>query len=263
MFTSPGAIALKTPFFSIYWYGIILAVAFLVGQFIVLTLAKKEYNDKSTIDHIYEIAFWALICGIVGARLYYVILGFDYYSAHLPEIIMVQNGGLSIHGGLIGGILGTIFYCKNKKIDFFKYADLYALGLPIAQSIGRWGNFFNSEAFGLPTNLPWGVYIPLNNRPIDLALYEYFHPTFLYESLWDIFIFVILFFILKKYFFKKQGVLFFSYLILYSIGRIFIECIRTDSVLNLFGIPVAIIVCFLTIIVSVVALRYVTNCKSE
>ena len=258
MFTSPGAIAISILNLDIYWYGIILAVAFIVGQLVAFGIAKKEYpKDTSIAEHLYELAFWTLICGILGARLYYVILSLDFYSSHIAEIFMLNHGGLSIHGGIIGGLLGGGFYCKSHHLNFLKYADLYALGLPIAQAIGRWGNFFNSEAFGLPTTLPWGIYIPPNSRPLLYEFNEFFHPTFLYEFLWNILIFLILYFIVKKFFFKKHGVLFCSYLILYSIGRILIEFIRIDAVLEIFGISVAIWVCFLTILIALFFLIYI------
>ncbi len=257
MFVSPGAVAIQTPFFTIYWYGIILALAFVFGQFIVLKIAKKEYNDTQIQENLYELAFWTLLGGIFGARLYYVILSLDYYCLHINEIFFFQQGGLSIHGAIIGGLISGIVFCKIKQLNFAKYADLYALGLPLAQAIGRWGNFFNSEAFGLPTNLPWGVFIPVNNRPFLYEFNEFFHPTFLYESIWNIFVFLILYFVIKKYFFQKKGVLFFSYLILYSIGRIFTESIRIDSVLNIAGIPIAILVCIFTIIFSAFCLLFI------
>ena len=254
MFTSPGAIAVNTAHITIYWYGIIMAAAFLVGLFVVIIFAKKEYKEENIFDTLTDIAFWALLGGILGARLYYVLLSLSYYIKHPLEIIMLQNGGLSIQGALLGGIIAVLIYTKKTKTEFLKYADLYALGLPVAQAIGRWGNFFNSEAFGLPTTMPWGVFIPEILRPDAYSMNEYFHPTFLYESLWNIFVFLILFFVIKKHFFKNKGVLFFSYLILYSFGRILIEIIRVDSVLNIIGIPVAIWVCIITIIISVVFL---------
>ena len=251
MFTSPGAIALSFLNINIYWYGIILAFAFVAGQFVAIKIAQKEYpKDTSVVENLYELAFFTLVGGILGARIYYVILSFSYYSSHIGEIFMLQQGGLSIHGAIIGGLICGGLYCKFQKLNFLKYADLYALGLPIAQAIGRWGNFFNSEAFGLPTNLPWGVYIPPNNRPLLYEFNEFFHPTFLYESLWNILVFLILYFVIKKYFFQKHGILFFSYLILYSLGRILVESIRIDAVLEFLNISIAIWVCILTIIIA-------------
>ncbi len=250
MFTSPATIAFETPYFTIHWYGIVLAVAFLVGQFVVMKISKKEYNDNQMLENLADIAFWTLLGGVIGARLYYVLLSFDYYIHNLHEIIMIQQGGISIHGAILGGVIAGLIYCKVKKLEFFKYADLYALGLPVAQAIGRWGNFFNSEAYGLPTNLPWAVFIPPISRPDAYLDYEFFHPTFLYESLWNILIFLILYFVLKKVAFNKHGVLFFSYLLLYSIGRILIEYIRIDSVLNVLGLPIAIWASLIIIYIS-------------
>lgn len=261
MFTSPGNIAISCEYFTIYWYGIILAIAFIVGLFTVVTIAKKEYKDEKIVNNVFEIAFWVLLCGILGARLYYVILCANYYSSHLLEIFMIQNGGLSIQGGLIGGILGGLIYCKKHKLSFLQYADLYAFGLPVAQAIGRWGNFFNSEAFGLPTTLPWGVFIPQQNRPYAYEFSEFFHPTFLYESLWNILVFLILYFIIRKDFFNKKGIIFFSYLFLYSLGRMYIETIRIDSVLNIFNVPVAMWVCFITMLISYVAIKKLNSDK--
>ena len=260
MFTSPGAIAIQTPYFNIYWYGIILAIAFLTALFIVVNIAKNEYSeDKKIPDTFYDIGFWVLLGGIFGARLYYVLLSPNYYLSNLKEIFMIQHGGLSIHGAVLGGIIAGAILCKIKKMDFFKYADLCALGLPIAQAIGRWGNFFNSEAFGLPTNLPWGIFIPENARPTMYASFEYFHPTFLYECIWNILVFLILFFVIKKFFFKCHGIAFFAYLILYSLGRIAIEFIRIDSVLNILGISIAVWASILTIIISIIFIIFISK----
>ena len=184
MFSSPGAIAFSTKYITVYWYGIIVAFAFLVAQFFIIYVANKEYKEEKLADTIYELAFLALLGGIIGARLYYVFLGLPYFLNNPIEIIMVNHGGLSVHGGLLGGIIAGFIYLKKNKLSFLKYADLYALGLPIGQAIGRWGNFFNSEAFGLPTNLPWGVYIPKNLRPDTYINYDYFHPTvFCFEKI--------------------------------------------------------------------------------
>lgn len=262
MFVSPGAIALKTQFFTIYWYGIVLAVAFVVGLFVALKIAKHIYNDKKVCDEIFDSALWALLGGILGARLYYVLLSLPYYISNPNEIFFIQQGGLSIHGAIIGGLIGGGIFCKIKKADFLKYADIYALGLPIAQAIGRWGNFFNSEAFGKPTALPWGLYIPAQNRPLEFQFYDFFHPTFLYESLWNLFVFLILYFVLRKICFRYKGALFFAYLILYSFGRILIENVRIDSVLNIAGIPVAIWISLVTIIISVISLFIILKNKN-
>ncbi|MDD3594312.1 MAG: prolipoprotein diacylglyceryl transferase [Candidatus Gastranaerophilales bacterium] len=251
MLSSPGAIAISTPFISIYWYGIIVAFAFFIGLGAAAYFGKKIYNDNNVIENIYEIAFWVLLGGIVGARLYFVLLSLPYYLQNPVEILMINKGGLSIHGGLLGGMIAGYFYIKKHNLSFFKYADLFALALPLGQAVGRWGNFFNSEAFGKPADIWWGVKIPLENRPEIYKAFEVFHPAFLYESLWNIFIFLVLYFVIKRFFIAKEGIVFFSYLLLYSIGRILIETVRVDSVLNILEIPVAVWVSLVLCAVSV------------
>ena len=228
MFTSPGNVAISCEYFTIYWYGIILAIAFIVGLLVISSVAKKEYQEEQIVNNVFEIAFWVLLCGILGARLYYVILCFNYYSSHLLEIFMIQNGGLSIQGGLIGGILAGLIYCKKHKLSFLQYADLYAFGLPVAQAIGRWGNFFNSEAFGRPTTLPWGVFIPQQNRPYAYEFSELFHPTFLYESVLNFLLFLFLYFFILKRYKSHYGIISGAYLTIYAILHMLIEPLSLD-----------------------------------
>jgi phosphatidylglycerol---prolipoprotein diacylglyceryl transferase len=239
MFASPGAIAFKFGVFTIYWYGIIIAVSFLIGLFVVLKIAKERYNSHTVEDNIYNLAFLVLPGALIGARLYFVLFNLDYYLLNPLDIIMINKGGLSIHGAILGGFLTGICYTFKKKLPTLMYADLFSMGLVLGQAIGRWGNFFNSEAFAKPTNLPWKLYIPPLMRPEKYANEAFFHPAFLYESLWDIFVFFILYFFIWKKYSDKKGTVFFSYLILYSIGRICIESIRIDSIFNFLGLPVA------------------------
>ena len=136
-----------------------------------------------------------------------------------------------MHGGLIGGLLSIIIFCKSKKINLKTFIDILMPSIILGQSIGRWGNFFNNEAFGVPTNLPWKLFIPMQNRPIEFINYEYFHPTFLYESLWNFIIFIILIIIFNKQNktnFVRPGFISCLYLIFYSFGRFWIEALRTD-----------------------------------
>lgn len=157
--------------------------------------------------------------GIVGARLYYVVFNWGYYSQNLWRIVNLREGGLAIHGGVIAGVISGYIYCKSKNMDFFDVADMVAPGLVLAQAIGRWGNFANSEAHGGPTDLPWAIEVGG----------EMVHPTFLYESIWNILIF---FFLMWRYRNKEfNGELFLLYGILYSVGRYFIEGLRTDSLM--------------------------------
>lgn len=228
MFQSPGAVAIKLGDLTIHWYGILIAVAFLVGLFVCLRVAReKNENPEDFID----LATLILIFAIIGARLYYVIFNWNDYASDLLNIFKIWEGGLAIHGGIIGGLLAGYFYTKYKNLSFAKYCDITCVGLILGQAIGRWGNFFNSEAFGTPTDLPWKLFIPFDKRPPDFSYHEFFHPTFLYESLWDIFVFCILYYILRKRLNELNGALFFCYLGLYSLGRFFIEALRTDSLL--------------------------------
>ncbi|MCR5261114.1 MAG: prolipoprotein diacylglyceryl transferase [Candidatus Gastranaerophilales bacterium] len=254
MFQAPvERIAFYIGNYPIMKYGITMGLAIAVSVCLLLFFRKKYYSSFSE-DVIVDLSCIVIFAGIVGARLWYVLLNADYFSSNLAETVMIHHGGISIQGAIIGGIIGGYFYTKKKNLNFLKLADLYALVLPIGQAIGRWGNFFNSEAFGRPCDLPWKMFVSPENRPFLYKDFDYFHPAFLYESIVNVLIFVILFFFLRKVFKDKDGCIFFSYLLLYSAARYFIEFIRIDSVLDIFGIPVAVFVCVLFIIVSVAGL---------
>lgn len=258
MFQSPGAEALKLGPLSIHWYGILIAIAFLVGIFICSKVARdKGENPESFMD----LAPLVLISAIVGARIYYVIFNWAYYSDNLLNIIKIWEGGLAIHGGIIGGLIAGYSYTRFKHLSFLKYCDITCVGLVIGQAIGRWGNFFNSEAFGIPTDLPWKLFIPPDKRPDEFINYDYFHPTFLYESLWDLIIFLILYFVLRKKLENYNGALFFSYMGLYSIGRLFIESLRTDSLMLFNEIKAAQIISIVFIVISVIGIKLLVKRK--
>jgi len=247
---SPGETFLNLGFLSIRWYGFLISISVLIGLFISKKLAKER-----NIDPLYISEFLPLLitCSIIGARAYYVIFEWRQYSGdnffsylqlfnnsiQIPSFLAIWEGGIAIHGGLIGGLLSTIFFCKSKNIHLKTFIDILIPSIILGQSIGRWGNFFNSEAFGLPTNLPWKLFIPIQNRPIEFINYEFFHPTFLYESLWNFLIFIILIIIFKKQSktnFVRPGFISCIYLIGYSFGRFWIEALRTDP-LCLGGLP--------------------------
>ncbi len=206
---------------------------------------------------IWDFSAYVLIAGILGARLYYCLLNPVYYCQNPLEILDFREGGLSIHGGLIAGISALVFLAGKYNLGVLKILDAFACGTSVAQSIGRWGNFFNSEAFGAPTNLPWKLYIPPVNRPADYINFPYFHPTFLYESILDVGIFLILLWIMKKFARKAPGVTVFTYLILYSAVRIIVESLRLDSALNISGIPIAQIVSVIFIFSGVLGLAII------
>ena len=255
MFKSPSDIFLSFWGINIYYYGLFIALAVIIG-FLISSLVMRKYYPDLNRDNLYDLMLWVIPFGILGARIYYVLLCLGYYMKNPLEIFMIQNGGLSIHGALIGGILGGYIFLKRRRLSFFKYADILSYGLPVAQAIGRIGNFFNSEAYGKPTELPWSVFIPVEKRHLEYIDYSTYHPTFLYEGIGDIFIFLILFFLIRKIFDGKDGGVFFSYLILYSAFRLVIESVRIDSVLNIFGIPIASCVSILIICISSVFLHY-------
>lgn len=210
--------------FAIRIYGIIIAAAVLVGYFVARFSAWRFGISREEVD---DIAFWITIFAILGARIYYVLINWSYFSANVSEIYKIWHGGISIYGGIIAGIIFILLYGRNKAYSVYQLLDLAAIALPLAQALGRFGNFFNQEAFGIPTNLPWKMYVSILNRPEGYQAFSYFHPTFLYEALWS----VAVYFILTKFLMvkAKPGVIAGSYLGLYSVGRFFIEGLRLDS----------------------------------
>ncbi len=250
MFKSPGDVFFSIGSLDIYYYGITMALGCLAGVLTAYFVFKK-YNSDKNYDAIIDVAVYAVIFGLLGARLYYCLLNFQYYLHNPFEIFFFRQGGLSIHGGLIAGVLALVISSKKAKLPVLNVLDAFACGTVLGQAIGRWGNFFNSEAFGYPTDLPWKLFIPIQNRPVQLMNFQYFHPTFLYESLLDICIFVILYFVMKKFAVNRAGYTLFIYLILYSCVRLFVEHFRIDSAAYVAGIPVAQIVSVLLILLSV------------
>lgn len=249
MFVSPGEIAFGFYGVDVHYYGIVMACSILLGVAVAKRICESFYKNIDT-EVIYDISPIVILGAIIGARLYYCLLSLKYYVLSPLEIFMVWQGGLSIHGALIGGLLSGLWYAKRHNLPFLKLCDIFTYGVVLGQALGRWGNFFNSEAFGNPTDLPWKLYIPIYKRPLVFLQNDFFHPTFLYESLADILIFLVLFFIVRKLSKGKDGIIFFTYLILYSIVRILIEQIRIDSVLNLFNIPVAQLISLVLLVIG-------------
>lgn len=202
----------------VYWYGIIIALGFCLAIFYGYTEAKRTGLKT---DHIANVVLVAAPIAIIGARLYYVIFSWKDYKDNLLDIFAVWEGGLAIYGGLIAACLAGFVYCKIAKVKFFELADIAVGGFFIGQSIGRWGNFMNCEAYGGPTSLPWKMGVMEHGKMI------FVHPTFLYESLWNAAGFLILFLVRKKK--QYHGQLSSFYLIWYGLGRVWIEGLRTDS----------------------------------
>ena len=235
--------------FNIYWYGIIMAIAILVGFLSADFFSKfRGFSKGFIIDN----SFILIFIGLLGARLYYCILNFPYYFKNPLLIFNFREGGLSLHGMLISGILVLFYLAKKYKFKIFNLLDVFSVVLPLSQSIGRWGNFFNSEAFGFPTYSNWGLFVPVHKRPIEYVDFSLFHPTFLYESILDLVLFVILVFLIKKT--KTPGIIFALYLILYSIIRIIVEYFRVDSALYLFSYPVAQVVSMVFIAIGILVI---------
>ena len=236
----------------IYFYGVILALAIVAGTLVSDYFGEKFFGLKK--ETIIDASPYLIIFGIIGARLYYCVLNSEFYLRFPSEILAIRHGGISIHGAILGGLLGLIIFALRHKISIPKLCDVSAIGLVLAQSIGRWGNFFNSEAFGYPTNLPWKLYVAEQYRPIPYTNVEYFHPTFLYESVLDLLLFGLLIFVVKKGWNKKDGNIALLYLILYSLIRIFVEHFRIDSVMYIMGFPVAMVVSVAIIFVATSAI---------
>lgn len=232
--------------FQIRWYGLILAGSILLAFLVARKNAWKFGISTSDID---DYSFWVVIAGILGARVYYVVFNLDYFSQNLSEVYKIWHGGLAIYGSILAGLIFTYFYARKKAYSFWLLFDLVALSLPLAQALGRLGNFVNYEAFGLPTDLPWKMYVVAKFRPSEFAAESYFHPTFLYEILLNLLIFAVLYKLLGK---TKAGVLGLTYVLLYSFGRFFIEAIRLDSFF-IQGFRVDQVVAFILIVVSGIA----------
>ena len=228
MFTSPGPIFVQIGPLAIRWYGVLMAGAMAVGLWLAYRDARRRGVDPEELLKTSELA---LLGGLVGARLYYVAFNWDYYSRALSKIIAVWEGGLAIHGGLLGGLLLGGGYAWWKRLPLPRYLDIVAPSLVLGQGIGRWGNFFNEEAFGTPTSLPWKLYISPPHRPLVYAQAEFFHPTFLYESLWDFLVFALLVWVFRDRVARAPSCLFWIYVGLYSVGRLIVEGFRTDSLM--------------------------------
>ncbi|MCC4220338.1 prolipoprotein diacylglyceryl transferase [Staphylococcus saprophyticus] len=233
---------------SVRWYGIIIAMGILLGYFIAQASVKRIGFHQDTLV---DIIFWSAIFGFIVARIYFVIFQWPYYVQHPIEIPMIWQGGIAIHGGLIGGFVTGIIICKQKNINPFQIGDVIAPSMILGQGIGRWGNFMNHEAHGGTVSKSFleNLHIPdfiINNMYIDG---KYYQPTFLYESIWDVLGFVILI-LLRKH--LRIGDTFCLYLIWYSIGRFFVEGMRTDSLMLAGDIRIAQLMSIILIIIGVV-----------
>ncbi len=232
------SVAFSIGSYQVHWYGIIIAFGFALA---VLYGGRMAYKWKMNLDGMTDVLLWGTLLGIICARAYYVFFEWDYYSLHPNEIIAIWKGGIAIYGGIIGALLGALIGCKIGKIDLRNLLDLGALGLLIGQGIGRWGNFFNQEAFGTNTETAlfrmWSVKIrdtlaqnqaALLEKGMEVSPEQPVHPTFLYESVWCLLLFAVLHIIVTKHR-KFKGEIFLLYGIFYGLERMVVEGMRTDS----------------------------------
>ncbi|MCL2495961.1 MAG: prolipoprotein diacylglyceryl transferase [Clostridiales bacterium] len=225
---------------TVRWYGILIALAFALGSYLAYREVKRQ---KLNVDELLNMLLIIIPSAIIGARLYYVAMRWDYYGSYPQYILQTWQGGLAVHGGIIAALLAVLLYCRLRKLNFLHWVDMLTPSLALGQAIGRWGNFFNQEAYGYETDLPWAMLI-------DGA---YRHPTFLYESLWCLLIFALLMWLTRHR--HRLGSIFAVYLISYSAGRFFIEMLRTDSlmigslrmamVISVLGVLVGLAIIFL------------------
>ena len=237
LFTSPGPLLFQLGPFSLRWYGLLIAIAVLLGLLLATRLGRQRGIEPALIADLLPIL---VLAAVVGARLYYVIFEWRQYQLNWLDALAVWRGGIAIHGALIGGTIAVILYCRWRRIAFWNLLDVLVPSVALGQAIGRWGNFFNSEAFGLPTELPWKLTIPFANRPVEFLDQTTFHPTFLYESLWNLGVVALLLLLFRR---ASQGnlqlpagALSCVYLLSYSTGRLWIEGLRSDP-LCLAGTP--------------------------
>ncbi|TDM48317.1 prolipoprotein diacylglyceryl transferase [Macrococcoides goetzii] len=258
MLLTLNPIALELGPIQIRWYGVIIAVGILLGYLLAQReTEKKNFPENTLID----IVISSVISGIICARIYYVAFEWSYYKEHLSEIPMIMNGGIAIHGGLIGALGMAYFLTRKKHVSFFQLGDIAAPSIILGQAIGRWGNFMNQEAHGGEVSRSFleQLHIPefiINNMKIDGS---YYHPTFLYESIWNFTGFVILL-LLRKH--LKIGQTLLSYWIWYSIGRFFIEGMRTDSLMLTEHLRIAQMIS-ITIIIAALAIWIYRNFKYQ
>jgi phosphatidylglycerol:prolipoprotein diacylglycerol transferase len=235
---------------TVRWYGIIIACAMSFGIYLAYKETLRQRQDD---EHLLNMLLLLIPAAIIGARLYYVLFNPEQYLANPGRIFATWTGGMAIHGGVIAGVLVVIIYTRLKKMDFFRWADILAPSLILGQAIGRWGNFTNHEAYGpvIAEGSFWG-WMPLQ----VYANGAYHHPTFLYESIWNLVIFIFLFWLIRRE--HRIGSVFASYLIGYSLGRFFIETLRQDS-LMIGGLRTAQIVSLILIALGLAILYYIRS----
>lgn len=246
-------VLLDLGFIKIYWYSVFILIGAFLGCYLALREGKKRGLTENFMTNYF---FYLIPIGIIGARLYYCLFKFSEYQNNLIDIFKIWEGGLAIHGGIIAGLIFTFFYTKKHEVSFLSLTDIAAVGIILAQAIGRWGNFFNGEAYGPETTLSFleGLHLPqfiIDGMHINGTYYQ---PTFLYESLWCIIGFILLI-IIRKNKKLKLGHLTAFYLMWYAVGRFFIESLRTDS-LMLMGLKMAQLVSIVMFVIGIIIIIF-------
>ncbi|NJK60189.1 MAG: prolipoprotein diacylglyceryl transferase [Oscillatoriales cyanobacterium SM2_1_8] len=240
----PFAFAFQSPgseIFGVRWYSLLIASGLVLGTLLAQRLGRQRGIDPEAIG---DLAVWLVVGALPGARLYYVLFAWQQYAdrpltsigwgewhLRVPTVLAIWEGGIAIHGAILGGLVALWVFSRRRSLSMAKLADVVAPALILGQAIGRWGNFFNSEAFGAPTDLPWKLYIPPGQRPLGLQAFSYFHPTFLYESLWNLGTLGLLLWAFDQPWGQKPGRIAALYGLVYSSGRLWIEGLRTDSLM--------------------------------
>lgn len=263
---SPNPILLSFGPINIYWYGFFITLAIVAGLLVTLKLAKR-YKIKKEI--IFDLFFYVVIFGILGARIFYILYNPLYFFQNPLDVFKIWHGGLAIHGGLTFGFLILWRQTKKMGIEFWKLASAVVPGIALGQVIGRWGNYFNQEVFGRPTDVAWSIPIDLWNRPAGFEMFEYFHPAFLYESIGSLVIFVVLL-LMHRWVIRpghtsyviRNTLIVASYLLLYSILRFSLEFLRIDEILMVAGVRITQLISGIIIIGCVIFIIYQFKLKT-
>ena len=224
----PSPIIFEVGPFALRYYGLCIALGIAAATWLTSReLARKGEDPALALDAL----FFVVPLGFIGARVYHVLTDYGLYADDpFPGVFEVWNGGLGIYGAVIGGFIGALIFARVRGISVLVFADAVAPGLILAQAIGRWGNYFNQELFGRPSDLPWAIRIAPDNRPAGFVDVETFHPTFLYESIWNLLVCFALLWISRRFVgWLKDGDVFLIYVSLYSVGRFFVEALRIDQ----------------------------------
>jgi len=237
----PNGFDIPIPFlnisFHVYFYGILITVGVIAASLLARALAERRGQNP---DYLWDMLFWVVVAGIVGARIWHVLtpppsmvaqgITTQYYLTHPLDMIDIRKGGLGIPGAVIGGVLAMWVYTRRRKLSLITWLDITAPGLALAQAIGRWGNFFNQELYGAPTNLPWKIFIDPAHRLPGFENFAYYQPLFLYESLWDLANMAVLLWLSRRFSDRlKAGDIFLGYLVIYPVGRFLLDFIRLDA----------------------------------